>query len=82
MDRLEKHHDFLDCYNKRITWLDEEGKQGNIQGIPRAIAVRDISTMHLKKIFRKGGQMFAAYVEEETEDKVVSIEDHPVLRDF
>jgi hypothetical protein len=27
MDWLEKHHDVLDCYNKTITCLDEEGKQ-------------------------------------------------------
>jgi hypothetical protein len=26
--------------------------------------------------------MFAAHIDEETEDKVASIEDHPILRDF
>jgi hypothetical protein len=25
MDKLEKHHVVLDCYNKTITCLDEEG---------------------------------------------------------
>jgi hypothetical protein len=25
MDWLEKHHVVLDCYNKKITCLDEEG---------------------------------------------------------
>jgi hypothetical protein len=39
MDWLEKHHDTLDSYNKTITCLDEEGKQGKVQGIPRAIDV-------------------------------------------
>jgi hypothetical protein len=38
--------------------------------------------MKLKKIFRKGCQIFAANMEETTRDKVVSIEDHPILRDF
>jgi predicted aspartyl protease len=45
MDWLEKHHVVLDYYNKTITCLDEEGKQGRIQGIPRAMSVREISTM-------------------------------------
>jgi hypothetical protein len=54
MDWLEKHHAFLECYNKEITFLDEEGQQGKIQGIPRAIVFREISAMQLKKSFRKG----------------------------
>jgi hypothetical protein len=38
--------------------------------------------MQLKKSFRKGCQVFAAHMEEETKDKVVSIEDHPVFMDL
>ena len=53
MDWLEKHNIVLDCYNNTITSLDEEGKQGKIQGIPRVVAVRDISSMQLKKSFKK-----------------------------
>ena len=53
MDWLEKHHDVLDCYNKTITCLDEEGHQSKIQGIPRVVAVREISAMQLKKSFKK-----------------------------
>jgi hypothetical protein len=63
-------------------FLDEDGKQGNIQGIPRDVDVREISAMQLKKSFRKGCQIFVAHMEEETKDKVASIEDHLVLRDF
>jgi hypothetical protein len=44
MDWLEKHHVVLDFY-KTITCIDEEGKQGKIQFIPRVVVVRDISTM-------------------------------------
>ena len=82
MDWLEKHHVVLDCYNKTITCLDEEGKQGKIQGIPRVVVVREISTMQLKKSFMKGCQVFATHMEEASKDKVASIEDHLVLRDF
>jgi hypothetical protein len=82
MDWLEKHHVVLDCYKKKIICLDEEGQQGKVQGIPRVVYVREISTMHLKKIFRKGCHIFVAHMEEVARDKVESIEYHPVLRDF
>jgi hypothetical protein len=36
----------------------------------------------LKKSFKKACHIFAAHMEEATRDKVASIEDHPVLRDF
>jgi hypothetical protein len=81
MDWLEKHHDVLDCYNKKITCLDEEGNQGKIQGIPRVVSIREISAMHLKS-FRKGCYMFATHMKEVAKDKVASIEDHSVLRYF
>jgi hypothetical protein len=38
--------------------------------------------MQLKRGFRKGCQIFASHMEEEDRDKVASIEDHPVLKDF
>jgi hypothetical protein len=49
MDWLEKHHAILDCYKNTIMFLDEEGKEGKIQGIPRVVVVREISAMQLKK---------------------------------
>jgi hypothetical protein len=30
MDWLKKHHTIIECYNKAIICLDEEGKEGNI----------------------------------------------------
>jgi hypothetical protein len=82
MDWLEKHHGVLDYYNMPITCLDEEGKQGKVQGIPRVVIVREISIMQLKKRFRKGCQIFAAHMEEEARDKMASIEDHQVFTYF
>jgi hypothetical protein len=54
MDWLEKHHDILDYYNKTIMCLDKEGKHGKIQGIPRVVVVREISSMQLNKSSKKG----------------------------
>jgi hypothetical protein len=38
--------------------------------------------MQLKKCFRKGYQLFAAHVEEESKDEVSNIGDHVVLKEF
>jgi hypothetical protein len=54
MDWLENHRVVLDCYNKVFTCLDEEGNSRRVKDIPRPIYVREISTLQLKKHFRKG----------------------------
>jgi len=36
----------------------------------------------LKKVYRKGCQIFAAHMEEAPKDKVSNLEDHAVLKDF
>jgi hypothetical protein len=46
------------------------------------LAVREISAMQLKKCYRKGYQLFVAHVGEMPKDKVSSIEDHKVLKEF
>jgi hypothetical protein len=82
MNWLEKLHVVLDCYYKTITCLDEEGKQGKVQEIPRVVVVREFSTMEFKKRFMEGCQVFLNHMGEEDRDKVTSIVDHSVLRDF
>ena len=64
MDWLDQHHVVLDCHNKTFTCLDEEGKHSTVKGVPRPISIRDISTLQLKRCFRKGCQLYAAHVEE------------------
>jgi hypothetical protein len=82
MDWLDHHHAILDCRNKAFTFLDEEGNQKTVQGIPRAIAIREISAIQLKKCYRKGCQLFVSHKEEAPKDKVSNIEDHAVLKEF
>jgi hypothetical protein len=62
--------------------MDEEGNQITVQGIPRAMAAREISAMQLKKCYRKGCQLFAARVGEASSDAVSKLEDHEVLTEF
>jgi hypothetical protein len=71
----------MDCHNKRFTYLDKEGNQKTVQGIPKTVAVREISAMQLKKCYRKGCQLFAARVGEASRDAVSKLEDHEVLKD-
>jgi hypothetical protein len=53
-----------------------------VQGIPRAVTVREISAMQLKKFYRKGYHLFVVQMEESPKDKLSNIEDHVVLKEF
>jgi hypothetical protein len=63
MDWLDKHHVVLDCHSNTFTCLDRDGKQSTVKRIPRSISIREISTLWLKRCFRKGCQLYAAHVE-------------------
>jgi hypothetical protein len=82
MDWLDQHHSILDCHNKAFTSLDEEGNLRNVHKILRAVTMKEISALHLKKCYIKGCQIFAAHMEETPKDKVPNLEDHAVLENF
>ena len=82
MDCLDQHHAILYFHKKEFTCLDEEGNQRIVQGIPRVVAIREISPMQLKKCYRKGFQVFSTHMEEAYKDKVSNMEDHVVLEYF
>jgi hypothetical protein len=82
MDWLDKNHVVLDYYNKAFTCLDEEGKLRTIQGIPRAVIIKEISSLQLNRSFRKGCQIFTMDMEEEPKYKVSSLEEYKVIKEF
>jgi hypothetical protein len=82
MDWLDQHHAIMEYDNKAFTCLDEEGNQKTVQGIPRVVAIREISAMQWKKCYRKGCQLFASHVEEASKDEVSNIGDHVVIKEF
>jgi predicted aspartyl protease len=82
MDWLEKHHIVLDCYNKAFTCLDEDGNSRTIQGIPMPISFEEISTLQLKRSYRKGCQIYVTHLEEITKDEVTSLEEYPILKEY
>jgi hypothetical protein len=53
MDWMDKHHVVLDCHRKTFTCLDGDGKQRTVKGVPRPISIREISSLQLKRCFRK-----------------------------
>jgi hypothetical protein len=53
-----------------------------MKGVPRPISIREISTLQLKRCFRKGCQLYAAHVEEPVDEKGPILEDFSVLHEF
>ena len=53
MDWLEQHHVVLDCLHKSILCTDSQGNQVKVQGIPKKVSVRQISTLQAKKCVSK-----------------------------
>ena len=79
MDWLEAHKVNIDCYNKTFECMDEEGNPVVVRGIPKVIYVRQVSTMQLKKLCRKGFQFYAAHILEAIENETPILEDFQVL---
>ena len=79
MDWLEVHRVKLDCYNKNFECLDEEGNPRVGRYIPKAISIRHISIMQLKKFCRKGCILYAAHVLEAAENETPKLENFHVL---
>jgi hypothetical protein len=53
-----------------------------MKGIPRPIAIREISALQLKRCFRKGSQLYASHGEEPNNTKGPSLEHFLVLQEF
>jgi hypothetical protein len=79
MDWLDKHHAILDCHKRKFTCLDGDGKQSTVKGVPRSISIREISTIHIKRCFRKRCQLYVAHVEDPDNTKGLILEYLSVL---
>jgi hypothetical protein len=62
--------------------LDEGGNLRTVQGIPRAITIREISALQLKKCYKKGCQIFASHMKETPKYRVSNIKDYAILKEF
>jgi hypothetical protein len=82
MDWMDKHPVVLDCHGNAFRFLDGDGKQSTMKGVPRPISIREISALQLKICFRKGCQLYAAHVEEIENIKGPILEDFLILQEF
>jgi hypothetical protein len=53
-----------------------------MKGISRPIFFREISTLQLKIILKKGCQIYVAHMQEIMNDKEPNLEYYPVLKEF
>ena len=82
MDWLEQHHVMLDCLHKSILCTDSQENQMKVQGIPKKVSVRQISTLQAKKCVRKGYKLFAVNIWDVESDREQRIEEFPILEEF
>jgi hypothetical protein len=54
MNWLESHRAMVDCFMKRVSFVDDEGRLVEIHGIQRKASLRFISTMKVKRCMRQG----------------------------
>lgn len=62
MDWLEKHNVILNCFEKTFNCLNEKEETVVVQGIPREVSIRQISTLQMKMSVRKGCKVFVVHV--------------------
>jgi hypothetical protein len=53
-----------------------------LQGIQNHVSARQISTLQMKKYYRKGCPLYEIQVLESVEDDKPNLDDHPILREY
>ena len=82
MDWQEQNHVMLDFLHKSMLCTDRQGNQVKVQGIPKKVSVRKISSLQAKKCVRKGWKLFAVNIRDIEYDREQRIEYLPVLEEF
>ena len=65
MDWLEQHRVVLNCFDKKISYLNNEGEIVTIKGIPRKTRIIHTSALQLKRVVQKGCKAFAVAITNE-----------------
>jgi hypothetical protein len=72
----------LKCYNKTLECEYGEGRKITLEGIQNLVSVRQISTLQVKKYYRKGCSLHAIQVLNSIENNKPILGDHPILREY
>ena len=79
---MEQHNIMLDCLQHYILCTDSQGNQVKVQGIPKKVSLRPISTLQAKKYVRKGCKLFAVNIWDIDYEREQRIEDFPIFEEF
>ena len=82
MDWLEQHNVMLDFLHNSMFCTDSQGNQVKIQGLPKKVSTRNISSVQAKKLFRKGCKLFVVNIQDIEVEIEQHIEEFPVLAEF
>ena len=52
MDWLEENKVFLNCFDKTITCIDNNGNNIKVKGIPWKVIIREIYSLQMKRLVR------------------------------
>jgi len=77
MDWLYLHRTKVDCYDKSIEYVDDNGEPRVLQGKKKATPVRMVIVMQEKFSHRKGCKLFVVHI---PSDNGKEVEDIDVLR--
>jgi hypothetical protein len=80
MDWLAAHRALVDCFTKRVLYVDDEGRPVEIQGVRRKVSLRFISNMKVNGFLRQGYRLYV--VEAVNERKGPSLDQYPILSEF
>ena len=72
----------LNCLHKSILCTDSQENQANVQGIPKKVSIRQISSLQGNKCIRKCFKMFAVNIQGMESDREQRIEEFLVLEEF
>ena len=79
MDCLYLHKNKIDCYDKAIECVDDNGEPRVLQGKKKSTSVRMVTTMKAKRSHRKGCMLSAMHI---SNDMGKEVEDADVLSRF
>jgi hypothetical protein len=82
MDWSASHKAKLDCYNKTLEFENGEEEKRTLHGIQKPVSVRQISSLQVKKYFRKGCPLYAIQVPNFVDDSTTRLENNPILREY
>ena len=72
----------LDCLHKSIFCTDSQGNQVKVQGIPKKVSVRQVSSLQANTCVRNGCKLFVVNIRGTKFDREQCIEEFPVLEQF